>query len=225
MFLTNLVSSSAPQLILEHFPLTLRHRDDIYNALLRTCVQTAWTCKHCPYVGRRVQDEAILNINITKPKRGLHLNDYIKAHFSGEVIEDVRCDQPNCPSQRSPQTLTRFTSLVSAPDVLIIQLSRFELDKYGNQRKISSSVHYSMWLDMTRYQATPEARAANQLTYKLASVVSHSGNMIRGHYLGVFTSSTGVMRISDGMASKATQRALLRADTGFDAYLLVYLKA
>lgn len=210
---------------MEHLPLTLRHRDDIYNALLRTHVQTAWTCKHCAHVGGRVQDETILNINITTPKRGLQLKDYLGEYFSGEVIEDVRCDQPNCPSKRSPQTLTRFTSLVSAPEVLIIQLSRFETDKYGNQRKISSTVGYSMWLDMSRYQATPEACAANKLTYKLASVVSHQGSMIRGHYLGVFTSPTGIMHISDRKASKATQQTLLRPDTGFDAYLLVYIKA
>jgi len=199
-------------------------RKRTYEDLFGHRVQTGWECGGCKYRGAPPpQWESMLEINITNAGRNLHIDQYIKRHFEGEIVE-AKCSEPGCAAGGKYQKRRNKRTFLAGPEILLLELGRFEADLYGRVKKVKGHVGYDMTLDLTEYQATAKARREDKLLYKLVSVVFHGGELKGGHYKGVFTCPDGVMYVNDGSAQRASDRDLLQAPKDFQAYLLVYVR-
>ena len=176
----------------------------------------------------------ILSLPVTDPKINLPLSHYIIQYFNTRA--SIRCDVPPCAGKYpnradkplktydESKTRTRHSEIATLPEYLIIQLQ--SSDPTG-MRKIASYPRYGLWLDMSAFQATEELRTGNTVKYRLHSVVYHIGKSTNsGHYVGVFTTPTGLFEIDDTNVSEANVSDLFRREPGSKGtpYLLAYVR-
>lgn len=88
-----------------------------------------------------------------------------------EIVEDYRCEGCQDKGKKS-----RTQNIQHAPDILLVQLKRFNWD--GS--KDSSPVSISVGLDLNRYRDTGNECP---LRYELTAVIQHSGSSGFGHYI------------------------------------------
>jgi ubiquitin C-terminal hydrolase len=86
------------------------------------------------------------------------------------VVTEYKCDKCKDKSQKQ-----RSRQISHSPDILIIQLKRF--DPLG--RKDKHPIPFFSTLDLNSYRTTSNKRDS---TYELSAVVSHSGSTGSGHY-------------------------------------------
>ncbi len=78
------------------------------------------------------------------------------------------------------QEARKGVSFIKFPNILIIQLKRFEYDFTRDQRvKNNDKFEYFKHLDLNKFTNT---EGSNENNYTLHSVVAHSGNAYKGHY-------------------------------------------
>ncbi|TKR72505.1 hypothetical protein L596_019939 [Steinernema carpocapsae] len=95
-----------------------------------------------------------LNVSMTMRPQGndgsLRLTSLLQDHFSKDFIDEFHC--PNCKQKSSA---LRFTRVLRAPSVLIVQLKRF--DCFG--RKVRTPVVAELNIDLQPYMVTPRSRS------------------------------------------------------------------
>ncbi len=143
--------------------------DAFHNSLLESEIK----CGRCGHVSKtQGNNERHLSVPIKVPDLvGRHLQLYIKAYME-EVIQGYRCENEKC---KHVSDIHRTQKLAYAPDVLLIQLKRFN---YRGQ-KDSSRVTYGVRLDLSPHSASD---SLGPLSYDLTAVISHSGTSSFGHY-------------------------------------------
>ena len=180
-------------------------------------LQSATTCQNCGGVTNQVQSFLDLSLpleNLSQKKGGggkkgaskqaaapaLSLQECLDE----EYIKSDKCEY-RCHNCSSTQQARRQTSIKRLPNVLSIQLKRFEYKQGRNERaaKIDTPVQFPLQLNMLPY--TNRARNANgasssqdgaggggikenyelarSCTYDLLSVVVHVGEIDTGHYV------------------------------------------
>jgi ubiquitin C-terminal hydrolase len=97
--------------------------------------------------------------------------------FSERVLDGE--NQWFCPLCNSPQDATYSTKNHGAPQVLIIQLSRFTHIGIGQVLKMSTPVRPDTNVSITETVSDTETIIH---IYKLVAVICHSGNYVGGHY-------------------------------------------
>ncbi len=174
-------------------------------------LQSATTCQNCGGVTNQVQSFLDLSLpleNLSQKKGSSSSSSKKSKHtpalslqecLDEEYIKSDKCEY-RCHNCNSTQQARRQTSIKRLPNVLSIQLKRFEYKQGGrNERaaKIDTPVQFPLQLNMLPY--TNRARSANgdsggggvkenyelarSCTYDLLSVVVHVGEIDTGHYV------------------------------------------
>ncbi|GAA5932515.1 UBP-type zinc finger domain-containing protein [Sporobolomyces koalae] len=127
-----------------------------------------------------------------------------------------------------PEPASKRLSITTLPQILCIQLKRFEHTSLtSGGTKIDSFVQYPLELDMTPYLSSaldyPALLTNNKLPkdeyrYNLLSVVAHEGSLSQGHYTTYVRGTDDFFHIDD----EKVRRAGLKEVLGSKAYLLVY---
>ncbi|KAK3320069.1 ubiquitin carboxyl-terminal hydrolase-like protein [Cercophora scortea] len=200
-------------------------------------LQSTTTCQHCGGVTNQVQSFLDLSLpleNLTQ-KRGKKNSGAAKgpAHMTltecldEEYIKSDKCEY-RCHNCNSMQQARRQTAIKRLPNVLSIQLKRFEFKQGRNERaaKIDTPVHFPLQLNMLPY--TNRARGgdvkdnyelARSCTYDLLSVVVHVGEIDTGHYVSYCRVGDQWFQFNDHKVELAQKSDVL----GAKAYLLFYI--
>ncbi|KAH8887064.1 ubiquitin carboxyl-terminal hydrolase-like protein [Thozetella sp. PMI_491] len=197
-------------------------------------LQTTTTCQNCGGVTNQVQSFLDLSLpleNLSQKKNkkssakvpALSLQECLDE----EYIKSDKCEY-RCTSCDSTQQARRHTSIKRLPNVLSIQLKRFEYKQGRNERaaKIDTPVRYPLHLNMVPY--TNRARGqdlkenydlARSCTYDLLCVVVHVGEIDTGHYITYCRVGDQWYAFNDHKVELASKADVL----GARAYLLFYI--
>jgi ubiquitin C-terminal hydrolase len=142
-------------------------------------------CLECKTVSHTVEDHAVLlSVTIETPeleKLG-SLEQALESAAKPEILSGtnaVDCEKchKKCPTSRS--SLAK-----KLPRVLLVHLTRFVQNMYGEYHKANHRVTFPQRLDMRPYTTTSADREVSEppAWYELTGVVLHSGTQRAGHY-------------------------------------------
>ncbi|RDA84658.1 hypothetical protein CP532_4516 [Ophiocordyceps camponoti-leonardi (nom. inval.)] len=173
---------------------------------------TTTTCQNCKGTSHTVQSFLDLNLGldslahkrVKKPSQNmpaLALTDCLDE----EYVKFDKCEY-RCHNCFSSQQAKRYTSIKLLPNVLSIQLKRFEYKQGRHDRaasKIDNVVQFPLQLNMFPYTnrvRTSEGRDNLELErscmYDLLSVVVHVGEIETGHYVSYCRVGDQVTRVN-----------------------------
>ncbi len=192
------------------------------SALFKLQHQQAWTCPGCNHVHNAPTSvEFSLSVGIEAPRQGLPLADYIDQYYGPDVAGMT------CSRCQWTGTARQVITISEAPEILFIQLRRFQVvvkKKGVSIKKLSNSVPFGLWLDISRHNADTTARGPGALRYKLAASISHSGDMTQGHYITYSTTGQGVYCLDDLNVGKVSVQEFLKPGGKFQPYILAYVR-
>jgi len=153
-----------------------------------------------------------LSIELMPRIKNGQLHQYLHKYMT-YVVEDYKCDK--C-SDKSDKKRTRDLSF--SPDVLLVQLKRFD----GLGRKDKHPVILSPSLNLNKYRTPNNKRAS---VYQLSAIVSHRGFLSNGHYRCTAKGPDGKWNIfDDSHISKCSENEALSPGDGkgWTPYLLFF---
>ncbi|KAK1984311.1 ubiquitin carboxyl-terminal hydrolase [Colletotrichum cereale] len=197
-------------------------------------LQSSTTCQNCGGVTNAVQSFLDLSLGLEnlshKRKKGgpkvpsLTLQECLDE----EYVKSDKCEY-RCHNCSSMQQAKRATSIKRLPNVLAIQLKRFEYKQGRHDRapsKIDTIVNFPLQLNMLPY--TTRGRGADpkdafelgrSCTYDLLSVVVHVGEIDTGHYVSYCRVGDQWFKFNDHKVEMASKSDVLSAQP----YLLFYI--
>ncbi|EGS19417.1 ubiquitin carboxyl-terminal hydrolase-like protein [Thermochaetoides thermophila DSM 1495] len=195
-------------------------------------LQTTTTCQNCQGVTSQVQSFLDLSLPLEnlaqRKKKGtakpgpLTLQECLEEEYIKQDKCEYRCN--NCGSM---QQAKRQTSIRRLPNVLSIQLKRFEYKQGRNERaaKIDTPVQFPLQLNMLPYTSRARNHDVSQnyelqrsCTYDLLSVVVHVGEIDTGHYVSYCRVGDQWFVFNDHKVELAQKSDVLNSK----AYLLFY---
>ncbi|KAK3487241.1 hypothetical protein B0T13DRAFT_400147 [Neurospora crassa] len=206
-------------------------------------LQTSTTCQNCGGVTNQAQSFLDLSVpleNLTQKRGKKNLTNgdggastrtqnsvTLQECLDEEYIKSDKCEY-RCQNCNSVQQARRQTSIKKLPNVLSIQLKRFEFKQGRNDRaqKIETPVQFPLQLNMLPY--TTRARTQDlkdnyelqrSCTYDLLCVVVHVGDMDTGHYISYCRVGDQWFAFNDHKVELAQKSDVLNAK----AYLLFYI--
>jgi ubiquitin C-terminal hydrolase len=186
---------------------------DQFASVFRIKHKISWTCD-CKKVHVRSDPPGLcLNLPIQKQSGGVHLSDCLNTYHR-EPNVTIRCDRCKKNSKR-----TRIFQIEDAPDVLPIQLMRFGFGLHGSTKN-KQHVEIPEDLDLARWALDK----TKSLKYRLQAIVAHSGTLRSGHYIAYVRGPDGIKDISDSHVSNTTSKEWTKPTSGFNPYILVYVK-
>ncbi|KAI8720278.1 Ubiquitinyl hydrolase 1 [Fusarium sp. LHS14.1] len=198
-------------------------------------MQTTTTCQNCAGQSNSIQSfldlslglENVVQKRIKKTglkKPSLTLQDCLDEEYIKYDKCEYRCN--NC---SSIQQAKRHTSIKRLPNVLSIQLKRFEYRHGRHDRaasKVSNEVRFPLQLNMLPYTNRARSRDSREnfelersCTYDLLSVVVHVGEIDTGHYTSYCRVGDQWFKFNDHKVEMASLSDVL----GAQAYLLFYI--
>ncbi|KAF5548464.1 ubiquitin carboxyl-terminal hydrolase 22 27 51 [Fusarium napiforme] len=198
-------------------------------------MQTTTTCQNCSGQSNSIQSFLDLSLGLEnvvqkKSKRtgqkkpSLTLQDCLDEEYIKYDKCEYRCN--NC---NGTQQAKRHTSIKRLPNVLSIQLKRFEYRHGRHDRaasKVDNEVKFPLQLNMLPYTnrvRNHESRESLELerscTYDLLSVVVHVGEIDTGHYTSYCRVGDQWFKFNDHKVELASLSDVL----GAQAYLLFYI--
>ncbi|KAI5197595.1 cysteine proteinase [Aureobasidium subglaciale] len=189
------------------------HKDQ-FASLFRIKHKISWTCDGCKKVHTHSDPPGFsLSLPIPKVSGTVNLTNCLDTyHREPNVI--IRCDKCKKNVKR-----TRIFQLDNAPDVLPIQLMRFGYGPRGSTKN-KQHVDYPDELDLSPW-AVDRVKPSK---YRLQAIVAHSGSLKFGHYIAYVRSADGIKEISDSSVQNSSAKEWRRPTSGFDPYILVYIK-
>ncbi|KAK0713800.1 ubiquitin carboxyl-terminal hydrolase-like protein [Lasiosphaeria miniovina] len=197
-------------------------------------LQSTTTCQHCGGVTNQVQSFLDLSLPLENLAQKKGKKGGAKAHtmtlqecLDEEYIKSDKCEY-RCHNCNSMQQARRQTMIKRLPNVLAIQMKRFEYKQGRNERaaKIDTPVHFPLQLNMLPYTnraRTQDAKDNHELarscTYDLLSVVVHVGEIDTGHYVSYCRVGDQWFAFNDHKVELAAKSDVL----GARAYLLFYI--
>ncbi|KAH6668604.1 ubiquitin carboxyl-terminal hydrolase [Plectosphaerella plurivora] len=198
-------------------------------------LQSTTTCQNCKGTTHAVQSFLDLSLGLDNmahkrlKKAGhkppaLTLQDCLEE----EYIKSDKCEY-RCHNCSSMQQARRHTSIKRLPNVLAIQLKRFEYKQGRHDRapsKIDTKVNFPLQLNMLPY--TNRSRGDNNketielarsCTYDLLSVVVHVGEIDTGHYVSYCRVGDQWFKFNDHKVEMASKSDVLSCQP----YLLFYI--
>ena len=188
--------------------------NDFGRRMTNIPVETFRTCRSCDIALQvRNEPDRILRLPIARSESPVDLQACFGIFAQQHDVELVEC--PSC-RHRGGFARTRYSIRGQGPNVLIIQLLRFQ-QVGATQVKIQTPIDYPLEFDLSRM---PGASTAVGM-YRLKGVVHHSGDSIRG---GHFT--TEVHHMMDGEWLVANDRDVHEIASPLQhsttAYILLY---
>lgn len=196
-------------------------------------LQSQTTCQHCGGVTNAVESflDLSLALDSLAQKRGKKTAKNaltLQECLDEEYIKFDRCEY-RCRNCESTQQARRDHSIKLLPNVLSIQLKRFEFKQGSRDRvaaKIDTPVRFPLTLNMLPYTTrgrASDARDSQELsrscTYDLLSVVVHVGEIDTGHYVSYCRVGDQWFAFNDHRVELASKSEVL----GAQAYLLFYI--
>ncbi|TPX09578.1 uncharacterized protein E0L32_009179 [Thyridium curvatum] len=196
-------------------------------------LQSTTTCQNCHGVTNQVQSFLDLSLGLDtlaqrRRKQG-HKNPTLTLQecLDEEYIKSDKCEY-RCHKCDSMQQARRHTSIKSLPNVLSIQLKRFEYKqgRHDKAAKIDTPVQFPLQLNMLPYtnrgrgqDPRENIELGRSCTYDLLSVVVHVGEIDTGHYVVYCRVGDQWFAFNDHKVEMASKSEVLSAK----AYLLFYI--
>uniref|UniRef100_A0A914GTW0 Ubiquitin carboxyl-terminal hydrolase 36 n=1 Tax=Globodera rostochiensis TaxID=31243 RepID=A0A914GTW0_GLORO len=178
--------------------------EQIFGGSLRNRI----VCNVCSQEHLNYERIREINLGLTRNYR-TDINELIHDFFEPEQIQNflcISCKQKRC--------ATRFTSMLRAPSVLIIQLKRFNV--YGGKNRLD--VRPKPRMDLSRYSMKNES-----IIYEMNGIVEHIGGGINfGHYICAMRGFKGNWFKFDDSEKKRV--SLSEVVQNMDPYILFYTK-
>ncbi|KAI9150164.1 Ubiquitin carboxyl-terminal hydrolase [Paramyrothecium foliicola] len=198
-------------------------------------MQTTTTCQNCSGTSNAVQSFLDLSLGLENlaQKRSKKTGQKMPALtlldcLDEEYVKSDKCEY-RCHNCNSTQQARRYTSIKRLPNVLSIQLKRFEFKQGRHDRaaaKIDNVVNFPLQLNMLPYTSKSRGRDSKEnaelersCTYDLLSVVVHVGELDTGHYVSYCRVGDQWFKFNDHKVQLASLSEVL----GAQAYLLFYI--
>ncbi|KAG7105009.1 hypothetical protein VD0002_g5336 [Verticillium dahliae] len=198
-------------------------------------LQSTTTCQNCGGVTNAVQSFLDLSLGLDNlaqrraRKTGQKQPSLtLQECLDEEYVKSDKCEY-RCHNCDSTQQARRNTSIKRLPNVLAIQLKRFEFKQGRHDRapsKIDTTVNFPLQLNMLPYtnrakgSDTKESfELARSCTYDLLSVVVHVGEIDTGHYVSYCRVADQWFKFNDHKVEMASKSDVLSAQP----YLLFYI--
>ena len=142
-------------------------------------------CLECNTVSQTAEDHAVLlSVTVETPELEQlgSLEKALALQTKPEIMSgESAVDCENC-GKRCPTSLTALAKKL--PKVLLVHLTRFVQNMYGEYHKANHRVTFPHRLDMRPYTTTSAGREVSEppAWYELTGVVLHSGTVRAGHY-------------------------------------------
>ncbi|ETS02669.1 hypothetical protein MKX07_006860 [Trichoderma sp. CBMAI-0711] len=198
-------------------------------------MQTTTTCQNCHNSTHAVQSflDLSLGVDTLAQRRAKKTGQKLPALTLGDCLDEeyVKSDkcEYRCHKCASIQQARRHTSIKRLPNVLSIQLKRFEFKQGKHDRaasKIDNPVSFPLQLNMLPYTNRARNRDSREnlelersCTYDLLSVVVHVGEIETGHYVSYCRVGDQWFKFNDHKVELARVSDVL----GAQAYLLFYI--
>ncbi|KAM3550788.1 hypothetical protein MY1884_008068 [Beauveria asiatica] len=198
-------------------------------------MQTTTTCQNCNSSSNTVQSFLDLSVGLDSlaqrrnKKAGQKSPNLSLADcLDEEYIKSDKCEY-RCHVCASTQQARRYTSVKRLPNVLSIQLKRFEYKQGRHDHaasKVDVPVHFPLQLNMLPYTNRVRSRDSREnmelqrsCVYDLLSVVVHVGELETGHYTSYCRVGDQWFKFNDHKVELASLSDVL----GAQAYLLFYI--
>jgi len=153
----------------------IQRDDSIVYDLFGFQLHSSLTCKSCGHVSSSFDMSCILPVEIPSRFGKVSIQTCLNAFFGKERIHEMKCN--GCKRQSSGY---KQLSFFSTPDILVLQLKRFGA---SGRSKLNTSVSFPInevfpvdkWVDS-------HSTFSKSTSYRLRSVISHSGSLQFGHY-------------------------------------------
>ena len=175
--------------------------EDFFDARQFTIsVSSETRCSACATVSRRDSSSYIWQVSTMESVQSAIRTSFEPTHLSGaNQFQCHRC-------QRKVDAETRHV-LMHCPDVLFVQLSRFDIFM-GRAIKLNNPV------------VVNDEVTLGSFTYNLQAVLSHEGSIERGHYWAHVKVEDDWWKCNDTVVSASSQRAIGEKEV----YILAYAK-
>lgn len=180
----------------------------IFGGKLRSQIQ----CEGVAYESSTYDPFLDLSLEVTRS----HSITRALEHFTAPEVLDG-ANRYRCPKNNKLMRATKRITIEEAPNVLTIQLKRFQFGGRGS--KVSKMVEYPMELDLSNYMSNPGTRTH---LYDLFAVLVHHGSSLNGgHYTCFVKASNGVWHLCDDARVKPVSQRLVEEQ---QAYILFYIR-
>jgi len=133
-------------------------------------------CSQCRKLTYTFENFLDLSLSLKKAKL-FDLGGCLKEFIKEEILEDFFCKK----CQKKTRSYKKMT-IVKPPEVLVIQLKRFEYDKSSKKKeKIEESMKFPV-RDLNLSEYLHENVKGKSVTYDLFGVINHDGSLSSGHY-------------------------------------------
>lgn len=185
--------------------------ENVLPKLFSGKIKTYISCINVDYESSRIEDFWDIQLNVSGNKNLLEsFKDYIQVEkMDGE-------NQYYAGEQHKLQDADKGVIFMSFPDVLHLQLKRFEYDiQRDMMMKINDRYEFPEVFDAAPF-LSEDADRSEPWTYQLHSVLVHSGDLNAGHYYAfIKPEKTGwYYRFDDDRVTKATKREVLEENYG-----------
>lgn len=174
-------------------------------------IKTYISCINVDYESSRIEDFWDIQLNVSGNKHLLEsFEDYVQVEkMDGE-------NQYFAGDQYKLQDANKGVIFNSFPDVLHLQLKRFEYDiQRDTMMKINDRYEFPEFFDAAPY-LSEDADKSVPWTYQLHSVLVHSGDLNAGHYYAFLKPEKDgwFYKYDDDKVTKATMREVLEENFG-----------
>ncbi|KAM7208755.1 hypothetical protein V8F20_000918 [Naviculisporaceae sp. PSN 640] len=174
-------------------------------------VKTYISCINIPYESNRVEDFWDLQLNVSGNKDiSESFQDYME-------VERLHGDNQYFATDKYGfQDANKGVVFVSFPDVLHLQLKRFEYDVQRDaMMKVNDRYEFPEEFDAARY-LSPDADMSEPWEYQLHGVLVHSGDLNAGHYYAFLKPNKEGWwyKYDDDKVTKATKREVFEENFG-----------
>eukprot|EP00887_Chlorella_sp_A99_P006830 scaffold2.g6830.t1 len=172
-------------------------------------------CSECGYESNTFDPCIDLSLEINHANT---LHKALQRFTQREVLDGA--NKYKCPRQGKGVRAVKRLTVDTPPNVLMVQLKRFEFSFSGH--KISKKVEFEVELDLTPYLSAPAAAGAPHPLYDLYAVLVHAGHSVHsGHYYAYVRGASGLWYIcDDAQVSQVSERVVLAQK----AYILFYIR-
>ncbi|QEU60034.1 Ubp8 [Kluyveromyces lactis] len=186
----------------------ITHR--IFQGYLKNTLQ----CSQCGFSKTTIDPIMDLSLEI---KNNPKLEDCLDHFQREETLTDFHYECQNC---KQNQGVVKQLTLHKAPNVLVIQLKRFEHQLNGQSAKLNDRVQFPLHLNLKPHLFQIEDEYIPNIAYDLLNVVSHQGTVDQGHYTTVSKTEDGQwFKFNDSVVTSVTEEQVLEQQ----AYLLFYI--
>ena len=196
--------------------------DDNLKGLFQFNVESLISCPSYNRESRKTEPYFELILQLPETKTNENVTELMRRWGSLEPLQ-YNCDVTGAP--KDPNA-TRYFTLLTAPDVLVVVLARFKFIDQKSQ-KIMSPVTYDNELDlgdMMTGHIDPNLVSNGPIKYKLTGVVHHHGTSLgHGHYTADYFNSF-YNRWFHADDRQITRRGLPGKKSSSTPYILIYSK-